>query len=111
MTTTSMTGRVANRLRLPGSPAERRLFRGYGPLAGLLLAFLLVALFVPTIAPQKEVIASGLAGGAGAATAGSGATAGSAGSAGSSTAGSAGASSTAAGTAATGSTSPCPGKT
>lgn len=112
MTTTSMPARVESRLRLVSSPAERRLLRGYGPLVGLLLAFLLVAVFVPTIAPQKEVVSGGLSASRTGATAASGSSAGSAGTAGSSTAASAGSSGAggASGSAATGDTSPCPGR-
>ena len=109
MSTTSMPGKVASRLRLPGSPQERRLFRGYGPLAGLLLAFLLVAVFVPSIAPQKDVITNTSGTGSNTGTAGS---TGSAGTAGSQAAGSAGSSTAgSSGKAASGTTSPCPGKT
>src|SRR5579875_946390 len=44
------------RLRLPGASFDRYLLRGYGPLVGLLVAFLLMAVFVPTVAAQKEVV-------------------------------------------------------
>lgn len=89
MTTTPYSERIASRLRLAATPAERRLLRGYGPLVGLLLAFVLMALLVPTVAPEK--VAVGELGGstagtsAGVTTSGSsGATAATAGSAGTS---------------------------
>jgi len=112
MTTTSMPGKAAARLKMPTSPAERRLLRGYGPLAGLLLAFLLVAIFVPSIAPQKDVITRTVrSAGVASSTAGASATADSGGSAGTASAGSAGSAGAAsAAAAATGKTSPCPGK-
>lgn len=87
MTTASNTappGGASRRLRLPVSAAERRLFRGYGPLAGLLLAFVLMAWLVPTVAPQKVAVSQIGSGSTGGGSAGSGATAGSQGSAGSS---------------------------
>ncbi len=125
MSSTFPTHRVS-RLRLPASPAERRLLRGYGPLAGLLLAFVLMALFVPSIARERTVLTvgptagasspGGGAAGTGGATAAAGAagTAGAAGrsaTAGSATAGAArpGTAGVSAGAASPG--TPCPGRT
>jgi hypothetical protein len=44
-----------SKLRLSVSPANRRLLKGYGPLAVLLFAFVLVAVLAPTIAPTQVV--------------------------------------------------------
>ncbi|HZU80508.1 MAG TPA: hypothetical protein VE991_11380, partial [Acidimicrobiales bacterium] len=89
MTQTSMAPRAGGgRLRLPGSPMERRLLRGYGPLAAMLLAFVLMAVFVPTVASQREVVqVSGAGTGAGSGGSGGGATSGAGGAAGAAGAG------------------------
>jgi len=101
---------VTSRLRLPTtSPAERRLLHGYGPLAGLLLAFVLMAAFVPTIAREKVVeTVSGASSSTSGNTGSSTAAAGTAGTAGSSTGGAGSGTATAA---AGGTVSPCPGRT
>jgi hypothetical protein len=94
------------KLRLGVAKSDRRLLKGYGPLAALLVAFALMAILVPTIAPTQDVVhITQTGGGNGVSTAQSGASttgtttpaaaAGSAGTAG--TAGTAGSSSTAAG--------------
>jgi hypothetical protein len=110
------------RLRLPGSPAERRLLKGYGPLAGLLLMFVLMAAFVPSIAREQTVVSVGGAGGGAGTSPGAGATAGTSSSGAAANAGSAGTAGSAArtsgnparpGTAASGAAgaaAPCPGK-
>ena len=109
MTTTPAPSKASDRLRLPVSPAERRLLRGYGPLLGLLVAFVLMAVLVPTIAREKVVVNETSAGAAsGSGSAGSAAAAGTAGSASAGTAGAAGSGATASGS---GKTAPCPGKT
>jgi hypothetical protein len=116
-------------LRLSAVKSNSRLLKGYGPLAVLLVAFVLMAMLVPTKAPQQEVVhesrvantagASGAAGGAGS-TPGSGADAASGaagGAAGGAVGGTAGGASTAAAksasaaAAATGKTGSCPGQT
>lgn len=68
-------------------PSDRRLFKGYGPLGALVVAFLLMAALVPSIAREqttKEVASGAAAAGttAAGATGAAGAAAGSAGSAG-----------------------------
>ncbi|MGP0032281.1 MAG: ABC transporter substrate-binding protein [Acidimicrobiales bacterium] len=93
-----------SKLRLSVGKADRRLLKGYGPLAALLVSFVLMALLVPTVAPTQEVVhevggnGSGLAGAGGKGAKG-GAGAGAAGTAGSSgsTAGAAGTGATATG--------------
>jgi hypothetical protein len=78
----------SSKLRLSAGRGDGRLIKGYGPLAALLVAFVLMAMLVPTKAPQQEVVhetqtvkSSGEAAGAGTTTAttapssGSGATA------------------------------------
>ena len=45
----------ASKLRLTAK-ANGRLLKGYGPLAALLVAFLLMAMLVPTKAPQQDVV-------------------------------------------------------
>jgi hypothetical protein len=52
------------KLRLPTTSSQQRLLRGYGPLAGFLVAFLLMALLVPTIAREKDIVSSSTTGGA-----------------------------------------------
>jgi hypothetical protein len=104
---------TTSRLRLPTSAAERRLLHGYGPLVGLLLAFVLMAAFVPSVAREKDVINVSGAAGSGTGTGGSAAstgTTGTAGTTGSSTAGRAASTAAAAG-ATPGATAPCPGRT
>ena len=81
MSDTTVPGKGPGRIRFPGSPLERHLLRGYGPLVVLVLAFLLMALMVPTVASQKEIIKESAAGYGGS---GSGAAAGTAGAAGTS---------------------------
>jgi hypothetical protein len=46
----------SSNLRLPRVRTERRLLKGYGPLAALLVAFLLMAWLVPTVAPTQDVV-------------------------------------------------------
>jgi hypothetical protein len=62
-----------SKLRLPvaRARAERRLLKGYGPLAALLLAFLLMAWLVPTVAPTQDVVHLTRTATAGSGTAGS----------------------------------------
>jgi hypothetical protein len=121
-------GGAGSKLRLSAAKGDRRLLRGYGPLGALLVAFVLMAVLVPTVAPTQEVVhetrtvaggGSGAGTGTGtgsgttatttpggaAGTAGTGGTAGTAGSSG--TAGSA--VKTSAGTA-TGKSGGCPGQ-
>jgi hypothetical protein len=117
---------VGSNLRLSAVKSNSRLLKGYGPLAVVLLAFVLMAMLVPTKAPQQEVVhetqsadtagASGADGGSGAAGA-SGAQAGGAagGTSGATGAAAGGASTAAAKTtaaagAATGKTGSCPGQ-
>ncbi len=45
-----------SKLRLGAAGRERRLLKGYGPLAALLVAFVLMAMLVPTIAPTQVVV-------------------------------------------------------
>ncbi len=47
---------AASKLRLSGARSNRRLLKGYGPLAALLIAFVLMAVLVPTVAPTQNVI-------------------------------------------------------
>ncbi len=56
----------ASKLRLTAK-ANGRLLKGYGPLAALLVAFLLMAMLVPTKAPQQDVVSESQGTGAGAA--------------------------------------------
>jgi hypothetical protein len=42
------------------TPGDRRLIKGYGPAVLLILAFLVTALIVPTVAPEKDVLDSSL---------------------------------------------------
>ncbi|HVT41779.1 MAG TPA: hypothetical protein VHD39_02260, partial [Acidimicrobiales bacterium] len=44
-----------SKLRLTAK-ANSRLLKGYGPLAALLVAFVLMAMLVPTKAPQQNVV-------------------------------------------------------
>jgi hypothetical protein len=80
----------SSKLRLSAVKANGRLLKGYGPLAALLVAFVLMAMLVPTKAPQQDVVheTQRVPGGTGTGT-GAG-TGGSAGTAGSTTGGSAG---------------------
>ena len=59
----------SSKLRL-SAKANGRLLKGYGPLAALLVAFVLMAMLVPTKAPQQDVVhetqSAGTAGAAGA---------------------------------------------
>ena len=111
-------GASSSKLRLSAVRANGRLLKGYGPLAALLVAFVLMAMLVPTKAPQQEVLhetqtVHTAGGGDAAATGGTGTTAGATGSAGTTshgsttTGGTAGAKTTAGATAAT----PATGKT
>jgi hypothetical protein len=77
-----------SKLRLSAVKNNGRLLKGYGPLAALLVAFVLMAMLVPTKAPQQDVVheTQRVTGGTGA---GTGASSGTAGTAGSSTAASA----------------------
>jgi hypothetical protein len=61
------------KLRLPVAPAERHLLKGYGPLAVALLAFVLMAVLVPSVAPQQEVVTRAEAGAPGGGVGGVGA--------------------------------------
>jgi hypothetical protein len=73
-----------SRLRLSVAKGDRRLLKGYGPLAALLVAFVLMALLVPTVAPTQEVVHVSQGGaGTGLAAGAKGAKLGTAGSAGS----------------------------
>ena len=47
-----------DKLRLPGTRGQRRVLRGYGPFAAMLVAFLMMALLVPTIAREKDVVST-----------------------------------------------------
>ena len=47
---------VGSNLRLSAVKSNSRLLKGYGPLAVLLVAFVLMAMLVPTKAPQQEVV-------------------------------------------------------
>ena len=49
-------GTSSSKLRLSAVRANGRLLKGYGPLAALLVAFVLMAMLVPTKAPQQEVL-------------------------------------------------------
>jgi hypothetical protein len=111
----------SSKLNLSAAKANGRLLKGYGPLAALLVAFVLMAMLVPTKAPQQNVVhetqavsGAGAGGTAGSTTAtttpgsaGSGGAGGSAGSAGK--AGTAGGSGAAASASAAGKTSACAG--
>ena len=44
----------SSKLRLSAAKANGRLLKGYGPLAALLVAFVLMAMLVPTKAPQPS---------------------------------------------------------
>jgi hypothetical protein len=46
----------SSKLRLAAAKGDRRLLKGYGPLAALLVAFVLMATLVPTIAPTEKVV-------------------------------------------------------
>ncbi len=46
----------SSKLRLSAARANGRLLKGYGPLAALLVAFVLMAMLVPTKAPQQNVV-------------------------------------------------------
>jgi hypothetical protein len=73
----------SSKLRLSAAKANGRLLKGYGPLAALLVAFVLMAMLVPTKAPQQNVVheTQRVTGGTGTGTGtGSNATAGTAGS-------------------------------
>ncbi len=104
-------GSSGSKLRLSAVKNNGRLLKGYGPLAALLVAFVLMAMLVPTKAPQQDVVhetqrvtggtgagtgTNGTAGTSGSTTGGS-AAAGGAGAAGGAKASGAAASSTAAG--------------
>jgi Periplasmic binding protein len=53
-----------SKLRLSAARSNSRLLKGYGPLAALLVAFVLMAMLVPTKAPQQEVVHESQAGAA-----------------------------------------------
>ena len=55
-----MSERLSGRLR----PSERRLLLGYGPAVVIAAGFLLMAVLVPTVAPEKDVSSSGVSVGA-----------------------------------------------
>jgi hypothetical protein len=73
----------SSKLRLSAAKANGRLLKGYGPLAALLVAFVLMAMLVPTKAPQQDVVhetqkvTGGTGTGTGTGTGGTAATAGS----------------------------------
>jgi hypothetical protein len=46
----------SSKLRLAAVTRDRRLLKGYGPLAALLVAFVLMAMLVPTVAPTQQVV-------------------------------------------------------
>ncbi|HEY1990647.1 MAG TPA: hypothetical protein VGG43_14350, partial [Acidimicrobiales bacterium] len=56
MTDAAASPNGTSKLRLPTSPGELRLLKGYGPLAALLVAFALMAAFVPSVAPQQTTV-------------------------------------------------------
>jgi hypothetical protein len=91
----NVAGSSGSKLRLSAVKNNGRLLKGYGPLAALLVAFVLMAMLVPTKAPQQDVVheTQKVTGGTGTASG----TSGTAGTAGSTTAGSAGTSAAAAG--------------
>lgn len=84
----SEDGSGSSKLRLSAVKSNGRLLKGYGPLAALLVAFVLMAMLVPTKAPQQDVVheTQRVTGGTGSSAGSSG----TAGTAGSTTAGSAG---------------------
>jgi hypothetical protein len=45
-----------SKLRLSAARGDRRLLKGYGPLGALLVAFVLMAVLVPTISPTQVVV-------------------------------------------------------
>jgi hypothetical protein len=47
---------VSSKLRLSSARGNGRLLKGYGPLAALLVAFVLMAMLVPTKAPTQNVV-------------------------------------------------------
>ena len=49
-------GGGSSKLRLSAAKSNGRLLKGYGPLAALLVAFVLMAMLVPTKAPQQDVV-------------------------------------------------------
>ena len=53
MTTTPAPSRRSERVALGG--ADHRLLRGYGPLAGLAVLFLVMVLLAPTVAPEASI--------------------------------------------------------
>jgi hypothetical protein len=85
----------SSKLRLSAARANGRLLKGYGPLAALLVAFVLMAMLVPTKAPQQNVVketqaVSGTGTGTGTAAGGTAGTAGAAGAGGAASTGGAG---------------------
>jgi hypothetical protein len=46
----------SSKLRLSAGRGDRRLLKGYGPLAALLVAFVLMAVLVPTVAPTQKTV-------------------------------------------------------
>jgi hypothetical protein len=94
----------SSKLRLSVKRREGHLLKGYGPLAALLVAFVLMAWLVPTVAPTQDVVhetqlktVTSAGGATGSSTTGSGATTGA------STSGATGAAGTGGATGATGS--------
>jgi hypothetical protein len=49
-------GTGLSKLRLSSVRRDGRLLKGYGPLAALLVAFVLMAVLVPTVAPTQDVV-------------------------------------------------------
>jgi hypothetical protein len=76
---------VSSKLRLSAVRSNGRLLKGYGPLAALLVAFVLMATLVPTKAPTQNVVheVSNGSGTSGTGTSGAGDTSGAGGTAGS----------------------------
>lgn len=100
--TPAMNGTVgSSKLRLGAAKVDRRILKGYGPLGALLVAFILMALLVPTVAPTQEVVEKS---GGGAASTATGAGAGASTTATTAASGTAGGSAGSAGTAGSGGT-------
>src|SRR6202034_1869802 len=57
---------ISSKLRF-SAKTNGRLLKGYGPLAALLVAFVLMAMLVPTKAPQQDVVHETQSAGTGAA--------------------------------------------
>lgn len=56
MSAPGQDGRSLAKLRLPSGPGNRHILKGYGPLVGAMVAFVLMAVLIPSIAPQQEVV-------------------------------------------------------